>query len=89
MTCYVLVSVNRAVSFPAVAEEIRELNHNRAYSQWHWQGEITAKLNVASAQILSAVRWEPQPSGTFAATSVLVNRKFVYPAPLLDERNML
>ena len=87
--CYVLVSVNPAVRIPSVAEEIRELNHNRAYSQWYSQGEITAKINVPSAQILNAVRWEPQPPNTYVATSLLYNRSFVHPAALLDERNML
>jgi hypothetical protein len=89
LVCYVLVSVNPAVSIPSVAEEIRELNHNRAYSQWYWQGEITAKINVPSAQILSAARWEPRPANTYVATNLLLNRRFVHPAALLDERNML
>jgi hypothetical protein len=89
LVCYVLVSANRAVSIPSVAEEIRELNHNRAYSHWYTQGEITAKINVPAVQILCAVRWDPQPPGTYVATNLLFNRKFVHPAALLDERNML
>jgi hypothetical protein len=72
-----------------VAEEIRELNHNRAYSPWYTQGEISAKINVPSVQILCAVRWNPQPPDTYVATNLLFNRKFVHPAALLDERNML
>ena len=89
LVCYVLVSANRAVSIPSVAEEIRELNHNRAYSHWYTQGEITAKINVPSVQILCAVRWNPQPTGSYVATNLLFNRRFVHPAALLDERNML
>lgn len=89
LVCYVLVGVNRAVNIPSVAEEIRELNHNRAYSQWYFQGEITAKINVPSAQILCAVRWKPEPPNTYVPTSMLLNRRFTHPAALLDERNML
>jgi hypothetical protein len=88
-TCYVLVGVNKAVTIPSVAEEIRELNHNRAYSDWYPQGEITAKINVPSTQILCAVRWEPSPPGALTATDVLLNLVFTHPAALLDERNML
>ena len=89
LVCYVLVGVNRAVNIPSVAEEIRELNHNRAYSQWYLQGEITAKINVPSAQILCAVRWKPEPPNTYVATNLLYNTRFTHPAALLDERNML
>lgn len=88
-TCYVLVGVNRAVTIPSVAEEIRNLNHNRGYSEWYPQGEIAAKINVPSTQILCAVRWEPSSPQAFIATDILLNLAFTHPAALLDERKML
>jgi hypothetical protein len=89
LLCYVLVSVNRAVTVPAVAEEIRELNHNRAYSDWYWQGEVTAKIHVPSTQILCATRWETGPAGRLDSTGLLVNPRFTHPSVLLDERSAL
>jgi len=87
--CYVVVGSNPAVRIPTVAEEIRELNHGRAFSGWYWQGEVAAKLNVPSAQILCAERYEPLPGGRPRITSVLVNQGFCHPAALLAERRML
>ncbi|MFE9917646.1 hypothetical protein ACFYPG_21055 [Micromonospora sp. NPDC005553] len=87
--CYVLVSANRAVAIPGVAEEYRELNHNRAFSQWYWQGEVAAKINVPSAQILCAVHWTPTAGGDLMADDTLVNLAFTHPAAVINERNML
>ncbi|GAA3572592.1 hypothetical protein GCM10022419_061880 [Nonomuraea rosea] len=89
LVCYVLVSPNRSTSIPSVAEEIRELNHNRAYSEWHWQGEVAAKINVPSTQILCAQRWEPAGGDLLKVTDLLVNLAFTHPSAILDERNML
>lgn len=87
--CYVLVGANRAVPIQSVAEEYRELNHNRAFSQWQWQGEVAAKINVPSTQILCAVHWQVSGTGELSYDDVLVNLDFTHPAAVLDERNML
>ncbi|AEK44413.1 hypothetical protein [Amycolatopsis mediterranei] len=87
--CYVLTGVNRAVSIPSVAEEYRELNLGRSYSRWQPQGEVMAKINVPSRQILCAVHWTPLPSGESKWDEVLWNLRFTHPAALLGERNML
>jgi hypothetical protein len=87
--CYVVVGANPAVRIPTVAEEIRELNHGRAYSGWYWQGEVAAKLHVPSAQILCAERYEPAPGDRLRLTDLLVNLDFCHPAALLAERSML
>jgi hypothetical protein len=87
--CYVVLGSNPAVRVPIVAEEVRELNHNRAFSGWYWQGEVAAKLNVPSAQILCAERYEPRPGWSPRVTKVLVNPGFYHPAALLAERRML
>jgi hypothetical protein len=87
-TCYVLVSVNRAASSPAVAEEVRDLNHLRRYSEYWLEGEIAAKVNVPSRQILAAEHWEPA-SGGIRRSGGYVNKGFVHPQALLDIREML
>jgi hypothetical protein len=87
-TCYVLVSANRAVGIPGISEEIRELTHNRRYSDDYVEGEIAAKFNVPSKQIHHVERWEPI-NGRLTRTGGYVNRTFVHPAALLDEQRML
>ncbi|MEV4816174.1 hypothetical protein [Micromonospora tulbaghiae] len=86
--CYVLVGANPAARIPSVAEEVRELNHNRAYSGWYWQGEVAAKLHVPAAQLLCAEGYEPT-SGGLRLTDFLLNLDFCHPAALLAERSML
>jgi hypothetical protein len=87
--CYVLVGTNRAITINSVAEEYRELNHNRAFSAWQWQGEVAAKIHVPATQILCAVHWEPAGPDAVVPTDVLLNLTFTHPSALLDERNML
>ena len=88
-TCYVLVSVNRAVGVQAVAEETRELNHGRRYSPYFTEGEITAKVNVPANQIIGVERWVPTGSGSIRRIGGYLNGRFAPPAALLDERRML
>jgi hypothetical protein len=87
--CYVITGSNPAVQIPTVAEEIRELNHGRAYSGWYWQGEIAAKINVPSVQLLCADRYEPTQNGGIRWVRREKNPNFCHPAALLPERNML
>ncbi|BCJ39425.1 hypothetical protein GCM10010168_63270 [Actinoplanes ianthinogenes] len=87
--CYVVMGMNPAVGVPGVAEEIRELNHGRAYSGWYLQGEVTAKINVPSVQIYLAERYEPDDEGVPRLTAAVTNPGFVHPAPLLNSRGML
>ena len=87
-TCWVLVGVNRAVGIEAVAEEIRELNHARRYSAYFTEGEMTAKVNVPSRQILCAEYWIPT-ARALVRRSVCMNNGFVNPAAVRNERQML
>jgi hypothetical protein len=88
-TCYVLVAVNRAAEVPGVAEEIRELKQGRRYSAFWTEGEVAAKINVPSCQILCAEHWRPTPNEGFKRSGGYLNRGFVHPAALLDMRQML
>jgi len=87
-TCYVFVGINPAPEIPAVAEEVRELNHARPYSPYYTEGEVAAKLHVPSRQILSAEEWTPDGSGGFGVRAFL-NPRFVSPRPLVNERASL
>jgi hypothetical protein len=87
-TCYVLTSVNRAEAVPGVAEEVRDLNQQRKYSEYWLEGEIAAKINVPSRQILCAERWE-LIGGSFRCSGGFRNLEFVHPEALLDMRQML
>ncbi|MFF0176084.1 hypothetical protein [Micromonospora profundi] len=84
-----LLGINPAVGVPGVAEEIRELNHGRAYSGWYQQGEVTAKINVPSVQIYLAERYEPDGHNVPKLTASLVNSGFVHPGPLVNLRGVL
>ncbi len=87
-TCWVLVSANPAPGIEAVAEEVRELNHARRYSRYFTEGEVAAKVNVASRQILCAEYWRPA-GRTLVRRGLCVNNRFVHPAAVRDERQML
>jgi hypothetical protein len=87
-TCWVFVGINRATGIEAAAEEVRELNHARRYSAYFVEGEVAAKINVASRQILCAEYW--RPVGHYLVRAGLcVNNGFVHPAAVRNERQML
>jgi hypothetical protein len=88
-TCYVTVAMNPAARIPGVAEEVRELNHRRPYSRFRPEGEIAAKLNVPSRQILCAEHWEPAGKATVQRTGGYRNLGFVHPEALLNMRQMI
>ena len=87
-TCWVLVAVNRATGIQGVAEEVRELNLARRYSDYYTEGEIAAKINVPSRQILCAEYWHPV-GGTLVRRGLCANNEFVPAAAVSDERRML
>jgi hypothetical protein len=88
-TCWVLVGVNRAAGIASVAEEVRELHHARSYSKYYTEGEVAAKINVPSRQILCAELYDPVGRGGFSRRALCRNNDFVHPAAVLDERQML
>lgn len=56
--CWVLVSPTPAVEIQGVAEEVRELNTYRSWSQYQLQGEITAKIHIPSNQIQKCEKYD-------------------------------
>jgi hypothetical protein len=89
-TCWVIVTLNRATPIEGVAEEVRDLNQGRRYSRYWPEGEIAAKINVPSRQILCVERWEPaSPTGGLRRRGGYINKGFAAPRPLLNLRRML
>jgi hypothetical protein len=84
---YVLVGTGRATRIPGVGEEVRDLHHGRRYSAFRLEGEVAAKINVPSAQILAAERWTVR--GGLSLRRGFVNPRFVPPDGLLNQRTML
>lgn len=88
-TCYVLLTMNRAARVPGVAEEVRELNHQRPYSHYWSEGEVAAKINVPSRQILCAEHYVPVGNATVERSGGYRNLEFAHPEGLLNMRQML
>jgi hypothetical protein len=89
-TCYVIVAVNRSTPIPSVAEEVRDLNQNRAYSHYWAEGEVAAKINVPSPQILCVERWGPGPGDEgLVRHATHMNHRYVAPRSLLNLRGMI
>jgi hypothetical protein len=59
--CWVIVAMNPAADVEGLAEEVRELSTYRRYSEYHREGEVTAKLCVPSNQINYWEKWVPEP----------------------------
>jgi hypothetical protein len=87
--CYVLMAMNPAARVPGVSEEVRELNHQRPFSPYWEEGEVAAKINVPSRQILSAEYYVPAGKGVVEWKGGYLNREFVHPDCLLNMRQML
>lgn len=89
-SCYVIVAVNRAAAIPAVAEEVRDLNQLRRYSDYWTEGEVAAKINVPSRQIFSAEHWSPTGEGSVVVRDgYYINEGFVEPRALVNLRELL
>jgi len=84
---YVIVGTGRATPIPAVGEEVRALHHGRRFSPFQLEGEVAAKINVPSAQILAAEEWTMR--GRLSLQRGFVNPRFVPPDGLLNQRTML
>jgi hypothetical protein len=55
--CHLFLIGRRATAMEAFSEELRELNIYTAFSPFHPEGEITAKLVIPTAQIERAEFW--------------------------------
>lgn len=56
-TCWVVVAPRAAVRIEGVAEEVRDLNTYRRYSDFQTEGEMIAKVSIPDNQIRNCEKW--------------------------------
>lgn len=91
-TCWVVLAPRPAVEIEGVAEEVRDLNSYRAYSQFQLQGEITAKVSVPDNHIQKCEKWVVRGSrkkGIFEVDWSYENSRFTSPEMLTNVRELI
>ena len=74
--CWVILAPRTAVEVEGVAEEVRDLNTYRRYSDFQTEGEIAVKINLPHNQIKCVERWDwPTSAGG------RITRRWVHPNP--------
>jgi len=89
-TCWTLVGPRRAVEVESVAEEVRDLNTYRRYSEYQTEGEILAKVIVPDNQVLKYERWDRDvATGRFMRNGSKTNPRFTPPTKLSNVRELI
>ncbi|MET8123448.1 hypothetical protein [Micromonospora sp. NPDC005189] len=89
-TCWVMLGTRSAVEIEHIAEEIRDLNTYRRYSDFQTEGEVTAKISVPGNQIKECKKWEwDQTAKKFSVTGRWMNPQFVPPDALSNIREVV
>jgi hypothetical protein len=81
--CWVVVAPRAAVAIENVAEEVRDLNSYRRYSQFQPEGEIVAKVSVPDNQIKECEKW------TWDRNGKVLERAWTYENPRFTAPEML
>jgi hypothetical protein len=88
--CWVLLAPRMAVEIEPVAEEIRDINTYRRYSDWQTEGEVAAKVIVPDNQIRCCEKWEIPPGhDRFRRTWIHQNARFTRPEVLTNVRELI
>jgi hypothetical protein len=61
--CWVIAGLKPAVEIESVAEEVRELNSYRSWSNYQLEGELTAKIQIHANHIQRIEWWSPDNQG--------------------------
>lgn len=85
--CWVVVAPRRSVEIEGVAEEVRDLHTYRSYSAYQLEGEIAAKIQVPSNQILKCEKWDNQ--GVPRRVWTHPNPAFIPPETLSNIREVI
>jgi hypothetical protein len=89
-TCWVILGTRSAVEIAHIAEEVRDLNTYRRYSDFQTEGEVTAKINVPGNQIKECQKWEwERAARKFRVTEPWTNPRFVPPDALSNIREVV
>jgi len=86
--CWVVLAPRSAVEVEAIAEEVRDLNTYRRYSDFQTEGEIAVKIIVPDNQIQQCERWDLN-ADTLSQTWVYKNPRFTLPELLTNIRELL
>jgi hypothetical protein len=79
-----------AVEIEGVAEEIRDLNTYRRYSDYQPEGEVTAKVIVPDNHIYACERWDLDVEARrYVETWVQPNPRFTPPERLSNVRDLI
>ena len=81
--CWIIVAPRAAVTIESVAEEIRDLNTYRRYSQFQLEGEMAAKISVPDNQIKECEKW------IWDRSSLVFRRAWIHPNPRFTMPEML
>ena len=78
-----MVALRAAVAIESVAEEVRDLNTYRRYSQFQPEGEIVAKISIPDNQIKECEKW------TWDRTAMGFRKAWTYPNSRFTEPEIL
>lgn len=89
-TCWVILAPRPAVEIEGVAEEVRDLNAYRRYSEFQTEGEIVAKVIIPDNQIKDCEKWElDHTAGFFSCVQSWSNPRFTRPEQLTNIRELI
>lgn len=89
-TCWVLLAPRPSPDIEGVAEEIRDLNTYRQYSEYQCEGEVTAKLRIPTNQIKCYQKWTwDRPARTLTPSQPVSNPAFLPPELLSNVRELI
>jgi hypothetical protein len=89
-TCWVIVAPRIAVDVEAVAEEVRDLNTYRRYSDYQTEGEIAAKINIPDNHIRDCQKWVwDRRAGNITAGWTHTNPRFTPPETLSNVHELI
>jgi hypothetical protein len=89
-TCWIIIGTRAAVEIEAVAEEVRDLNSYRRYSDYQTEGEVIAKVVVPDNQIQQCQKWTwTRGSRTLSPDWIQKNSRFTSPDTLSNVRELI
>ena len=90
--CWVVLAPRQAVEIEAMAEEVRDLNTYRRYSEYQPEGEILAKIAIPDNQIAGWEKWEIANrghGGALSRTRFVSNPRFTPPEQLSNVKELI
>jgi hypothetical protein len=89
-TCWVIVGPRIAVDVEGVAEEIRDLNTYRRYSDYQTEGEVVAKIAIPDNHIRECEKWIwDRETLTIKHAWTQTNPRFTRPETLSNVRELI